>query len=253
MKKQITILSLLISSIAISQTQGEITYTSKVNMHINLGDDANSDMIRNMIPEFQESKSKLLFTTTQSLYENLPEEETAQEIQDEGEGNVQIKIEFTTPDEKTYTDLKTGIIVEQRDLMGKIFLVKDTLKKSDWHVIDEHKLVSDLMCQKAQLINETDTITAWFTTKIPASTGPMGFGGLPGLIVKISMDQGSFEIIATNIQLRKIGPKEIKIPKKGKEISAQKFDELEQKKRKEMEEYYQGVKEDGGTVIMISN
>lgn len=250
MKRKLLALCLLWAGLGFTQTQGEIHYTTKINMHAELPDDENGRMIKQFIPEFQEQSSILIFTSTESIYAGKPDKEADETIEEE-DGNVQIKIEMTAPDEKIYTDIKNGIVVEQRDLMGKIFLIKDTLKKSDWRVMDDQKMVSGILCQKAELIHEEDTIVAWFTSQIPVSTGPAGFGGLPGMIVHVSMNGGNFQITATNIINREIGPKEIVAPSKGKNITDKAFRELEQEKMKEMQEQYGG--EGGGNVIMITN
>ncbi|MFT5819955.1 MAG: GLPGLI family protein [Crocinitomix sp.] len=248
MKIGIILINLLFTGLAFAQNHGEVKYTTKINLHAELPDDENSEMIKQMIPEFQEMNNVLLFTDAESFYTNVSDEK-ADEIIEEGDGNMQIKIEMDAPEEKVYTDIANGIIVEQRDLMGKIFLIRDTLKSSDWRVTDEQQMHSGLVCQKAELITEQDTVTAWFTSAIPVSTGPAGFAGLPGLIVHISMNHGNFQITATDIDKREIGKKEIKAPTKGKEITAEEFEQLERKKMQEMQEQYGGE----GGVIMITN
>ncbi len=249
MRLGIIITSLLFTGLAFAQNHGEVKYTTKINMHAELPDDENSEMIKQMIPEFQEMQNVLLYTDTESFYSNESNDDTEEVIEEEG-GNMQIKIEMGAPEEKIYTDIANGIIVEQRDLMGKAFLIKDTLKATDWRVTDEQQVHSGLVCQKAELITERDTIIAWFTSEIPVSTGPAGFAGLPGLIVHVSMNGGNFQITATNINKREIGKKEIKVPTKGKEITAEEFEELERKKMQELQEQYGGGE---GGVIMITN
>ncbi len=249
MKTGLVILSLFVTGFLIAQTQGEIKYTTKINLHAQLPDDENSEMIKGMIPEFQEMKSVLLFTTAESFYTYDSEDESEETI-DEEDGNVMIKIEMDAPEEEIYTDVANGIVIEQRDLMGKMFLIKDTLRESDWRVSDEQKVFSGLMCQKAELIQEEDTIVAWFTPQIPVSTGPAGFGGLPGLIVHVSTNGGNMQITASNIITREIDKKEIKAPTKGKEITAEEFGKLEMEKMKQMQEQYGGG--EGVNVIMIS-
>jgi GLPGLI family protein len=248
MKIGIILLNLLFTGIAFTQNSGEVKYTTKINLHAELPDDENSEMIKQMIPEFQKMENVLLYTETESFYSNEGADD-ADEVIEEGDGNVQIKIEMDAPEEKIYTDIANGVIVEQRDLMGKLFLIKDTLKPADWRVTDKQQMHSGLVCQKAELITEEDTIIAWFTSEIPVSTGPAGFAGLPGLIVHVSMNHGNYQITATDIDKRLIGNKEIKAPTKGKEITAEEFDALELKKMKEMQEQFGG----DGNVIMITN
>lgn len=252
MKTGLFAISILISLCLSAQEQGEITYLTTINLHAELPDDENSEMIKQMIPEYQKTTNTLLFTKSKSFYTNA-QDESADEIVDEEDGNVQIKIEMDTPDEKIYTNIENGIVVEQRDLMGKLFLITDTLKAADWHVTNEQKKVANVVCQKAELYHEEDTIVAWFTPQIPVSTGPAGFGGLPGLIVHVSMNGGIFQITATQIVGREIGKKEIKAPTKGKEITLDEFEALQLKKMQEMQEQFGGEGGEGGNVFIIQN
>lgn len=87
--------------------------------------------------------------------------------------------------------------------MGKEFLVMDTLKTFDWHLIDETKKIGDNRCQKAiyskivesssffsgmeemEKVKDTINVVAWFAPQIPVSHGPADFWGLPGLILEL--------------------------------------------------------------------
>lgn len=239
-----------IISTSIAQNQGEVQYTTKFNLHASLPDNENSEMIKKMIPEFETSKNVLLFTETQSLYKSIESETEDEGIEDE-EGDVHIKIEMDNPETSVYTNIKKGIVIEQKDLMGKLFLITDTLEQSDWKITGEEKNVSGFMCQRAELITEEDTIVVWYAPQLAISTGPAGFGGLPGLIVSVSMDNGNFTIIASKIIKREIGKKEIKAPTKGKAITNEEFRKLEEEKMKQMQEQYGGDGE-GVNVIIIN-
>lgn len=50
--------------------------------------------------------------------------------------------------------------------------------------------------------------SVWFTTDIPVSNGPWKFGGLPGLILEASSDDGKYSFFANGIQQtsKPIGP-----------------------------------------------
>ena len=248
MKKIVLVALMSQCFIGFNQQQGEIHYTTKVNMHANLPDDDNGRMIREMTPEFQEMHHTLLFTSDESLFQSKIVDEEANTFEQE-DGDVQIQIEMAAPDEKIYTDIKNGLIVEQRDLMGKRFLIKDSIRQYDWRLLEDRKIVMGINCQKAALYQETDTIEVWYTTEIPISTGPAGFGGLPGLIIQVRMDHGLMEITATKYIKRTIEKKEIKAPTKGKVVTDKQFRELEEKKLKELQEQYGGT---GGQIIMIT-
>lgn len=249
MKTLLLGLSMAIVCTSIAQSQGEVQYTTKFNLHASLPDNENSEMLKKMIPEFETSKNVLLFTETESLYKSVVTE-TDDEEMDEEEGNIKIKIEMDNPETSIYTNIKDGIVVEQRDLMGKMFLITDTLKQSDWKITGEEKSVSGFICQRAELMTDKDTIVVWFAPQLAISTGPSGFGGLPGLIVSVTMDNGNLTINASKIIKREIRKKEIKAPTKGKEITNDAFNTLQEEKMKQMQEQH-GGDGSGGNVFII--
>lgn len=227
---------------------------TKIDMHKNLPDDENGKMIKSMIPQYQEMTSTLFFNESESLFrtgEGTGETHDESNLDEEGNG-VQVTIKMDTPDEKIYTDVKKGIVVEQRELMDKTFLIKDTIDPGEWRVTGESKMVSGLNCMKAVMDSENGPIEAWFTSQVPVSTGPGGFGGLPGLIVHLSMEDGGIQVTATNIIGRELKKDEITAPTQGKTISRKKFAKLEQKKMEQMRKQYGGGDGEGNVIIMTT-
>ncbi|MBN4072867.1 GLPGLI family protein [Crocinitomix catalasitica] len=252
MKNILLALSISVAAIAVAQAEGEVTYTTKIDLHASLPEGENAEMLKSMIPQFSETKSTLLFTSTESLYQSgVGTSETEEEALNDDEQNVTFRLSFDQADEKIYTDVENGLVVEQREMMDKVFLIKDTINPAKWKMTSETKAVSGLTCMKATMESDDGTIEAWFTPQIPVSSGPAGFGGLPGLIVHLSMNDGNFTISATSIIPREIGKDEIIAPKKGKVVTREKFAELEKKKMEQMQKQYSGSGD--GNVIMITN
>jgi len=85
-------------------------------------------------------------------------------------------------------------------------------------------------------------VTAWFTMDIPISNGPGIYQGLPGLILELN--EGKITILCNKIEMN---PEEFEIekPKKGKEISSKDFDDLQEKKSKEMQERFKNSSSGG--------
>jgi len=71
------------------------------------------------------------------------------------------------------------------------------------------------------------TIHAWFTDAIPMSGGPEGFGGLPGMILEIDINDGDAVTYATSVDLETPIEK-LPIPKKmkGKKMDQAKYDSI---------------------------
>jgi GLPGLI family protein len=82
------------------------------------------------------------------------------------------------------TDLKSDL--------GSSFLYKEDFPQITWTILNENQTILSNQCQKATAIFRGRKYEAWFTTKIPINNGPWKFGGLPGLILKISDTQNNF-------------------------------------------------------------
>ncbi|MFY0603801.1 MAG: GLPGLI family protein [Flavobacteriaceae bacterium] len=162
-----------------------------------------------------------------------------------------------------YKNIKEARFANKTELMGKIFLVKDSLNKYDWEMTGETKNIGKYTCYKATFSREVENMTmsmlngemketkkketiittAWYTPDIPVSNGPDDFGGLPGLILEIN--DGKLTIVCTEIVLNPTNKVEIKEPTKGKEVSREKFEAISRKKSKEMMERFKSNR--GGT------
>jgi len=246
MKTLISLFMFLPMVMNISLAQGEVIYTTKVDMHANLPDDESGEMIRKYMPQYQTMKNTLLFNEKESVFGTGKSEEKEPDLSKTEEDGIQVKIRIDNPQEITYSNLENNTTVEQKELMDKTFLISDSIRPTLWKITTEMKEVSGYNCQKAELLNDKDEVFVWFTTQIPVPTGPKGMGGLPGLIVYASLDSGNYTIAATKIILREVGEDEIQAPKKGKQITQAKYEKLVEKKRKQQEKEY-GSK--GGVMI----
>ena len=86
---------------------------------------------------------------------------------------------------------------------------------------------------------DTSKIIVWFTPEIPVSSGPAGYGGLPGLIVHLDKDDGAVQISLSSIVMRDIEKGEIEEPKKGKEVTQEEFDEIVRLKREQQRQEWE--------------
>ena len=73
----------------------------------------------------------------------------------------------------------------------------ESVPVQEWTIHDDTMLLIGQRCQKATCYFRGRKYEAWFTMDIPISKGPWKFGGLPGLILKITDDKYlySFECI----------------------------------------------------------
>jgi GLPGLI family protein len=73
----------------------------------------------------------------------------------------------------------------------------EPVPKQQWTLKDEQQTIHGYRCQKAVCHWRGRDYVAWFTSEIPIQRGPWKFGGLPGLIVKISdaKKEYNFELV----------------------------------------------------------
>ena len=74
---------------------------------------------------------------------------------------------------------------------------------------------------------------AWFTPQIPAPLGPATYGQLPGLILELERD--NITITATEVLPEIDQPELMKAPTKGKKVTEEEFDRIQEEKLKEMD------------------
>jgi len=160
----------------------------------------------------------------------------------------------------------------QTEIMGKSFLVKDSLPDYQWNLSTETKNIGNYTCYKATFTKEVEdikmvfedgeskedkikkivTTTAWYTPQVPVSNGPDNYQGLPGLILEIN--DGEKLIVCTEIILNPSEKIEVKAPEKGKIVSQEAYDKIQEEKTKELMERFKGrngVNMGGGINIKI--
>ncbi len=179
------------------------------------------------------------FTPTASRYEDS--EESA-EADDEGyswrKDLYQIKRDF----EKNAT-------YDAIELLGKKYIVEDSLVMPQWKIHNDLKEVAGHLCMKAfwEDTVKQQKVVAWFAQDIPHSGGPERFCGLPGMILEVDVNNGGMVITADKIELKKL-TNELELPKKvkGKKITETEYQGILRKhmeeRRKAEEPYFWGIR-----------
>ncbi|RIA10712.1 GLPGLI family protein [Flavobacteriaceae bacterium MAR_2010_72] len=264
-------ISLVVSSGNAQDFQGVATYKSKRKVDIKLDStQVNSEMHQRMMEMMKKQFEKtynLSFNKEASIYK---EEESLAPPQPAG---VQVVMFTSGGADILFKNFKEQRYVNQNDVFGKIFLVKDKLKQLEWKLESETKNIGDYTCfkatttrEQAKLVGgisinrdkdldadadkapemETITITAWYTPQIPVTTGPGNYHGLPGLILEVN--DGTETVICSKIVLNPQDAIVISEPKKGKIVSQAEFDDIVEKKMKEMREQRNSDRKDGHQV-----
>nr|WP_256377633.1 GLPGLI family protein [Pedobacter sp. KBS0701] len=85
-----------------------------------------------------------------------------------------------------FKDIADNKMILADNILFKLYLISDNLNNLRWNVTTEHQKISNYNCTKATLNFRGRNYTAWFAESIPLPLGPLKFGGLPGLIIKVS-------------------------------------------------------------------
>lgn len=189
------------------------------------------EMLKNM-PKKQSFKKQLLFNSEASLFSTWEDPEAPVVIEEGMAGRM--KMMMMRPEEETYVNIAENRFVQKKDLMGRNFLIKDSLKTSDWKLTGEQKTILDMPCMQATTMEDSSEVIAWFTPAIPVSMGPEGTGLLPGMIMELTIREGRFTMTAEKFEARKVKSKELQEPNKGKEVTREEFKTIVMEKRKEM-------------------
>jgi GLPGLI family protein len=240
---------------------------------------------KNMTPDVQkrieESMKKMFektfilnFNKTASIYK----EEDKLEASAQGGGGMRMWSSMMGGGGTYYKNVKDKQYSNDKEYMGKEFLVKDSLTSLAWKMEAETRVIGGYTCYKATAVKKPSAIdfrnlrprkedaekkegvkpgddkktnfldavevpkeiviTAWYTPEIPVSQGPEGYWGLPGLILEVN--DGKTVLLCSKVVLNPKVKAEIKAPSKGKVISQKEYDETVMKKMEEFREMNQG-------------
>jgi GLPGLI family protein len=129
-----------------------------------------------------------------------------------------------------YTDQKNKQNIRQIDAYGELFLVGFSAPK--WELSNESKKIGEYTCFKATAFNITKgrkgiiktPIEAWYTPEVAIPFGPLGYNGLPGLIIELSMH--NYKYFVSKIELYSKQKNIIKKPTQGKVVTKEEFEEI---------------------------
>jgi GLPGLI family protein len=215
-----------------AQTSGVVTYKETIKM----GRDIENvpEQFRQMIPKEQKTEWQLQFTPEVALYEPVKKDEKENEGAYEENNGMRMVIKMDAPDEKFYTDAKNGTILEQRDFMGKKFLVETKLNGKKWKMTGNQQQLMNYPAQEAVMSDGDTKVTVWFTPAIPVPYGPSNFGGLPGLILKMDVNDGQHVVEASSVELKEVAKSSLKKPKGGTKVTEKEFKAVVEERTKEM-------------------
>jgi len=228
--KYITTYCLLLYSITFfSQTSGIVTYKAFNNGSLTL-EDSNTDAEKKAI-QLLLGALKLTPNFNYILKFNKNESIFSQEETLHNDGNKSIHYYYIAKamvgGGVFYQNKEDDLVLKQLSVMAGTFLISNKLF-SNWEITKETKNIAGLLCYKATRTCKScpnkENESVWFTPDIPVSFGPLGYGGLPGLVVEF--EKGL--LLTIRLETIEYTDKEIYIdkPSKGKEITLEEYTKI---------------------------
>ncbi|MEM6646535.1 MAG: GLPGLI family protein [Bacteroidota bacterium] len=231
----VMLLALLTALPSVAQ-EGTVRYKETRKLEVELPPEM--AQMADQFPTERTANYQLLFSETASLMQSAPdaEEDENQDIElDNGNGTIQLRFAGAGRDENaTYIDFDEQQSIEKKDFLGRTFLISGDAHTLPWRLTDERSEFLGYVAQKAVATRDTTTIEAWFTPEIPVPAGPNSYGGLPGLILVLTIDDGRTTYVAEEVTLAAL-EEPIEAPKKGREVSSAEFKQIVEEKMKEMQ------------------
>jgi GLPGLI family protein len=207
------------------------------------------------LPRSRTNQYELLFGNNQSLWQYLPDANSEGDPNTFTAGGGAMVLRFAGgSNDISYCNFEKGIHLEQREIADKNYVVSDSIRKLDWKLTGESKTILNYKAFKAtaqrigtrpqmtmengemkrQVVADTASIIAWFTSDMPVPAGPANYQGqLPGVILELEENNG--QIIYKAIEVSpKVNASKIKEPKDGKKITQAEFEKENEKVMEEM-------------------
>ena len=267
---------IFISSVTFSQ-QIKATYAIKVKRNVDFS--GNPNMPKQVVERIKKRLSEpikydLFFDQNQSIYKQQEKLDTPQS----GRGGMWARFEGGSQN-IIHTNLATGQQTNQKELFSKLFLINREVKAREWNFTGESKQIGQYMAYEAtytQMQNPPQfrmsfgrrgnndeekekepekieiTVSVWFTPDIPISAGPDNYFGLPGLVLMVQDNKKV--LVCTEVQMNPEDKIKLTPPKKGDEVTWKEFNEIREKKAKEMRDRFQNNSNRGTqSRVFISN
>lgn len=224
---------------------GTVTYTHTIVLDFELPPEMDqfAERFKDMIPESLTHSYVLDFNETLSSMRLLEDKEEGESTsgfrKKSAGGDVNIAVSFAGSGSSSsgpqliasVGNLDDGTYTNHYKFLTRDFLVAGELPELAWKLTGEEGMLLDRQVMKATATMDTVSVEAWFAPEIPAPFGPDNYGGLPGLILMLSIDDGSKLYEATSITLD--AEIEITVPEKGRPVTQEEFEKLVQERMEE--------------------
>lgn len=236
---------LISSSIQAQLKSGEVLYSLELSFSPNdiseqnnsAGNSTLARMLKEAESELAEVKGILKFNSQKSYF--------TKEIPMQINKSPALKISLSLlglSNEGYFSSIAEKERLEITEKFGKTYLIEDDLmKKERWNVTQEMKKMGKYVVYKATTTEVVENskgkfenqVIAWFAPEIPYSFGPLGYGGLPGLILQLELNSNfpsKYTVESVEFNDEEI---EIEVPK-GQRITSDEMNKMARKAMKNL-------------------
>ena len=233
----LAVLACLVPSV-LSAQEGTIAYTVSQQYAFEI-----PEGWEDMMPDSQTGTMLLLFGPSASLMTPATEDggdETAGDrgprLSDRWMGRL-LRMKMRSPSRgdqevvrDTYIRYDEGTVVETREFMGRTFRISEPRPQIAWKLTSEQAEHLGRLVIKATAELDGTAVEAWFTPSIPLPGGPASYGGLPGMILVLSLEGGRTQYFASDIALGEVDAALIRAPEDGDEVSRDEYEGIVEEK-----------------------
>lgn len=211
-----------------------IEYEVKTSIKKSMGNDMWAEMMKENLPTFKIAYFKFTFSGNKSLYK-LDHFDEKNKIPD--------YIKKEDEDNEWYVDHSNNMLDMKKIVVGSPIFVKDSLPVINWKLTNENMVIAGFNCRKAVgKIFDSVYVFAFYTDEILISGGPCSIGGLPGMIMAMTIPRLYCSWVATKVNVVGINETAIKPAVAKKPFLKKDFKNLLADRTKDWEEYYKDDK-----------
>ncbi|HNQ68684.1 MAG TPA: GLPGLI family protein [Bacteroidales bacterium] len=135
-------------------------------------------------------KSVLVFNSNSYFYEEPVDEES------------NYGYSWKTSEYFIFRDKQTNSTYDVIRFQNKLYVIEDSIQYPKWKILNDLKEVAGHICMNASWYDEIkmNNVVAWFALDWPGNFGPERYGGLPGVILEIDVNNGAQVITADKIE-----------------------------------------------------
>ncbi len=206
MKKVFLAVIILASSLLVSAQQfidkATIEYEVRTNVKKKFGESPWFEQLKDNMPNFRTQYYNYTFANNKSFYKLSKTDDKAR---------IPDFIDDSNEDNEYFADFNTGLVNVKKIVVGTPFYLKDSFPPIEWKLVNENMNIAGFNCRKAVgKIFDSVYVFAFYSEEIPISGGPCAIGGLPGVIMGMTIPRLFTSWVATKVMVNGVNESIIK-------------------------------------------